>query len=215
VRTTQKSGISTLAGLLLILTLITCGTATPSQEVASPLPDATSASPLVEGPEPISAEEHFRQGNEFSQAAEFEQAAEEYRKVLELEPQNVDAMTNLGVAYYNLGKLDEAVEQYRKALTIAPSDADIHSNLAAAYVQKYQLSGASEQLDQALAEYQTAVGLTPDLPEAHFGLGAVYLLLGRNKDALQAFETFLDLDTGKDPVATDNAKEYIKQLRGQ
>jgi len=215
VKITQKSRISFPVGLLIILTLATCGTATPSQEVTPLVPDATSSSPTGEGPTASPAQEHFRQGNEYSQAGEFEQAAEEYRKVLEIEPQNVDAMTNLGVAYYNLGKLDEAVAQYGKALEIAPKDADIHSNLAAAYVQKYQLSKAPEQLDKALAEYKTALELTPGLPEAHFGLGVVYLLLGRTDDALLALEKFLDLDTGKDPLATENAKEYIKQLRGQ
>jgi len=198
-----------------MLELATCSTATPGQEATPPVPGATSNS-LMGGVSTASpAQEHFKQGNEFSQAAQFEQAVDEYLKSLEIEPQNVDAMTNLGVAYYSLGKLDEAVEQYLKALEIAPNDADIHSNLAAAYVQKYQQSVASEQLDKAMAEYQKAVELAPDLPEAHFGLGAVYMLLGRKEDALQAFETFLDLDTGNDPIATDNAKEYIKQLRGQ
>jgi Flp pilus assembly protein TadD len=201
--------------LLIILTLATCGTATSGQDVASPGPDAASNSSTGGGSTASPAQEHFRQGNEFSQAGESEKAVDQYLMVLETEPQNVDAMTNLGVAYYSLGKLDEAVEQYRKALAIAPNDADIHSNLAAAYVQKYQQSGAQEQLDTALAEYQKAVELAPGLSEAHFGLGVVYLLLGRNDDALQALEKFLDLDTGKDPLATANAKEYIKQLRGQ
>jgi Flp pilus assembly protein TadD len=155
-----------------------------------------------------SVKEHFDKGNELAQAGEFDKAIEEYQAVLQEEPNNVSALTNMGVAYYNTGQLDQAIAQYQKALESAPNDADIHSNLAAAYVQK-------NQLDQALAEYQKAVELKPDLAEAHFGLGVVYIQLGQNEKAIQAFEKFLELDSGKDPIASDQAHQYLQQLKGQ
>lgn len=161
------------------------------------------------------AEEHFKRGNELSLSGDFEEAIVEYEQALEIEPENVDLMSNLGVAYYNLGQLDKAIEQYSQALEIAPNDPDIHSNLAAAYVQEYQLSGALERLESALEEYQKAVELNPTLAQAFFGLGVVYALLGRNEDAIQAFEEFQALDTGEDSLATSNAEEYLKMLRGQ
>jgi tetratricopeptide (TPR) repeat protein len=160
------------------------------------------------------AEGHFRKGNEFAEAVQFAEAAEEYEKALELEPDNVDVMSNLGVTYYRLGELDKAIEIYTKAIAIAPEDADIHSNLAAAYVQK-QEPGATDQLDMALEQYQTAIELAPDLAEAHYGAGAVYALLGRIEEAIQAFERFQELDTGTDPKATENAQAILEQLRGQ
>jgi Flp pilus assembly protein TadD len=185
-----------LACLCIVLALAACGPTTPTEE-------------------PPFAEDYFIQGNEFSQNGDFEKAVEEYRQALELEPNTVDVLSNLGVAYYNLGQLDEAIEQYSKALELAPEDADIHSNLAAAYVQKYQQSGAQDQLESALEEYTEAVELEPNLAEAHFGLGVVYLLLQRNDEAILAFVRFQELDTGKDPIATENAADYLEQLRGQ
>jgi Flp pilus assembly protein TadD len=185
-----------LVCLCIGIALAACGSTTPTERSSS-------------------AEDHFVQGNEFSQAGEFEKAVEEYKKVLELEPQDIDALSNLGVAYYNLAQLDEAIEQYSKALELAPRDADIHSNLAAAHVQKYQENGAQEQLESALDQYTEAVELNPSLPEAHFGLGVVYILLQRYDEAIQALTRFQELDTGKDPLATENAAEYLKELRGQ
>jgi Flp pilus assembly protein TadD len=185
-----------LACLCILLALAACGSTTPTGE-------------------PPSARDHFRQGNEFSESGDFEAAVEEYKKALELEPENVDVMSNLGVTYYNLGQLDEAIEQYTKALELAPRDADIHSNLAAAYVQTYQQGGAQDQLESALEEYTEAVDLEPSLAEAHFGLGVVYVLLQRNAEAIRSFVRFQELDTGKDPLATESAAEYLKQLRGQ
>jgi Flp pilus assembly protein TadD len=152
--------------------------------------------------------ERFEQGNEYAQQGEFEQAIAEYEAVLEAEPDNVSAMTNLGVALYNVRRLDEAIAQYQKALEIAPNDADIHSNLGAAYVQK-------GQLQEALAEYQRAVDLQPDLAQAHFGLGVIYVELARNDEAIAAFESFLELDQGEDSMASDLARQYLQQLKGQ
>lgn len=198
-----KGKLLCLICLSIVLTLAACGPATPTKEP----PSATE--------ELSPAEEYFRLGNEFSQNGDFEKAVEEYRKVLDLDPQHVDAMSNLGVALYNLGQLDEAIEQYTKAIEIASRDADIHSNLAAAYVQKYQVTAAQDDLESALEQYTVAVELEPSLPEAHFGLGVVYLLLQRKDEAILSFVRFQELDTGKDPLATENAAEYLEQLRGQ
>jgi Flp pilus assembly protein TadD len=203
VRLHCKCSVVFVSGLLIALLVAACGQGAATQM------SGTTGVPLS----PSSAE--FVRGNELSQAGKFQEAADEYLKALALDPENVDVLTNLGVAYYNLGKLDEAVEQYTKAVKLAPNDGDIRSNLAAAYVQKYQANGDKDQLNQALQEYKKAVELKPDLAEAHFGLGVVYALLGQNQDAIQAFETFQKLDKGKDPLASENAKQYLQQLRGE
>ena len=185
---TRKATLLLLVGLLGSLALTACG-------------------PEVKG--------HFEKGNEFFEAMQFAEAAEEYEKALELEPDNVDVMSNLGVTYYRLGQLDKAVKVYTRAIAIAPKDADIRSNLAAAHVQQYEPGGATDQLDMALEQYHKAIELAPDLAEAHFGAGAVYALLGRVEEAIQAFEKFQELDTGTDLKATENAHAILEQLRGQ
>jgi tetratricopeptide (TPR) repeat protein len=179
---------------LLALALAGCGIPEPTAA-----PTATTA---------LTAEEHFLQGNTYAQNGQFEEAIAEYLAVLEIEPDHVSAMTNLGVAYYNTGQLEEAIAQYKEALDIAPDDADIHSNLAAAYVQV-------GDLDTALQEYQRAVELAPDLAQAHFGLGVVYAELNDTERAIEAFEQFQAVDSGQDPTATELARQYLEQLKGQ
>ena len=199
---TRKNRVVCLVTAVLILLLAGCG-------------QTPTAQPPTPGEPPTTALEYFRQGNDFSRAGEFDNAAEQYEQALEIDPQYVDAMTNLGVAYYNLGQLDKAIEQYNRAIEIAPDDADIRSNLAAAHVQMHQSTGDPEELDSAVEQYEKAIGLNADLAEAHFGLGVIYALQGNNAQAIQAFERFLELDQGQDPMATSNAEEYLKQLRGQ
>ena len=194
-RTAQNVRLLFLVALLLVPALVGCGAALP--------------------PEEQEVGEHISRGNELTVAGDFAEAAAEYEKALSIDPENIDALTNLGVAYYQQGQLDRAIEQYSKAIEIAPDDAGIHSNLAAAYVQKHQVSEQSAHLDSALEEYQKAVELDANLAEAHFGLGIVYMLLGQNDKAIQSFKEFQELDTGQDPRATQDAQEFIKRLGGQ
>ncbi len=187
-KTTRRATLLLLIGLLGLLALTGCGQ---------------------------TASDHFQQGNEFYEAMQFEEAAAEYEKALDLEPENVDVMSNLGVTYYRLGKLDEAIEVYDKAVAIAPEDADIRSNLAAAYVQKQAMDGGTDYLNMALDEYKEAIELAPDLAEAHYGAGTVYALLQQTDKAILEFEKFQELDTGTDQRATENARTILEQLRGQ
>jgi Flp pilus assembly protein TadD len=81
---TGQAASKAVAALLIALALAGCGDATP------PVATSTAAPPSVE--------EHFNKGNELAQAGQFEQAITEYQAVLEMEPDNISAMTNLGVA---------------------------------------------------------------------------------------------------------------------
>ncbi len=212
---THKATALFLIALFLGGLLAACGAAAPSDE---PLPTAepTSKRLLTSEPagesqptaEPTTAEGWFEAGNGHAQAGEFPEAIAAYQAALELKPDYVSAMTNLGVAYYNNGQLDEAVAEYQKALEVAPDDAAVHSNLAAAYVQQ-------GKLEEALSAYTRAVELEPALSQAYFGLGVVYLQLAQNEDAIEAFENFQKYDSGDDVMATTQAEQYLDQLREQ
>ena len=196
----HKASALFLIAVLLGASLAGCGPTAPTTE-----PQPTAGATAVE---PATAQEFFQAGNQHARVGEFEEAITAYQSALELEPDHVSAMTNLGVAYYNNGQLDEAVAEYQKALEVAPEDEAIHSNLAAAYVQQ-------GKLEEALASYTRAVELEPTLSQAYFGLGVVYMQTERTEDAIQAFENFQKYDTGEDAMATTQAEQYLNQLRGQ
>lgn len=158
---------------------------------------------------------HLKAGNAFTKNGHYAEAVEEYEAALELDPENVDVMSNLGVAYYQLGQPSMAIDMYNRALAIAPEDAGIYSNLAAAYVQLYEPDGTTEPLEMAREQYQKAVEIAPDLAEGHYGLGVVHALLGQIDEAVAAFERFQEVDKGTDEQATKGAQQFLDQLRGQ
>jgi tetratricopeptide (TPR) repeat protein len=51
---------------------------------------------------------------------QFEQAIEWYQKVIALDPNNVDAHTDLGTSYFSAGRPQEALREFRKSLEINP-----------------------------------------------------------------------------------------------
>jgi|GEM_PF-778439 len=83
--------------------------------------------------------------------------------------------------------------QRQELLTLAikecPDDYQIN------YYYAYNLERL-RRYEQALDYYQAAVRLKPDFAKGYFGLGGVYLALGKNKTAIDAFNRGLSLDPG-------------------
>jgi tetratricopeptide (TPR) repeat protein len=61
--------------------------------------------------------------NHFYDRQQFEQAIEWYQKVLALDPKSVNAHTDLGTSYFNVGRPQEALREFHKSLEINPEHA--------------------------------------------------------------------------------------------
>lgn len=91
-----------------------------------------------------------------------------YRKVLEIDSNYVDAWNNLGVAYFYYSNLDSAVICFKKALDKNPDYPPAHNN--AGYV--LDVLG---KYDQAVAHYQKAIQLRPNYLIAMANLVDTYM----------------------------------------
>ncbi len=164
--------------------------------------------------EPSSKEAHFKLGTVWARAQLLAPAEIAFQQAIALDNKYADAHVNLGVVYYQMGRMSDALSEYDAALAMNARDADVHQNKGAVYVQQaLQTSPPNETLlDQGLQEFQTALEIDPDLPQAHFSLGVVYTMRGQAQDAIAEFQRFLELDDGSDPQATDAAQNYLTQL---
>jgi tetratricopeptide (TPR) repeat protein len=167
---------------------------------------------------PDSAEAWFELGKAYYKVEQWDQAVAAFQKVIALDPNRQAAYANLGAVYHRQNKLDLAASQYEKALELNPDDGEVTYNLAALYIQKATQSGGqidADLLNQAVVQLHRALELSPDSAEPYFGLGVAYTALNQREEAIQAFETFLDRDTGQDPRAGQEAQRYLQILRGQ
>ena len=168
--------------------------------------------------EPESATEQFQLGNTHYEAGRWEQAITAYQKAIELDPNYQAAYANLGVTYYQQHQFNLAASQYEKALELNPEDGEVAYNLGVLYLQQALSQGGQpnpDLLDQAVSQLQLASEMSPELAEPYFSLGVAYLALNQNAEAIQAFNTFLSLDSGQDSQARQEAERYLQTLQGQ
>lgn len=191
------------------------GAASPAEESEGNEAEADAPDPLAGA---TSAEELFQRGNSFVQSGQLENAVIAYEAAIEQDDSYQSAYANLGVVYYQLGQLDEAAQQYERALELNPSDGDVAYNLGALRLQQALSSGSAPdqaRLEEAIDQLQRALELSPDLAEPHFSLGVAYASLERPDEAIQAFERFLEQDSGQDPRASQEAQRYLDTLKAQ
>jgi len=81
------------------------------------------------------------------QHGDFSSAIRDYRKVLELRPNEIEAKVNLGAALAHIGQFDEAITVYRSALSAVKDKNPVLLNLALAYYKKGDFEHAREQFE--------------------------------------------------------------------
>ncbi|MDD2706647.1 MAG: tetratricopeptide repeat protein [Verrucomicrobiae bacterium] len=112
-------------------------------------------------------------------------AAGKYEKILQIEPRNVFALSNLGVIRFRQERLAEGEKLLREALTMAPKDAFSLSVLGIVLYQE-------QKYDEAVSVLTQAVAVDAQNPEPHNYLGIAYSQKGyqeaAEKELLKAIE---------------------------
>ena len=138
----------------------------PLDEDITPVEQSDSrslADPLDEEVLPIKqtdAHAHFLQGVEWGLSGRYHEAIAELSRAVEEDPDHVAAHTSLGVAFHRLAEDDRALACYETALRINPIYAEAH------YFRANILYGHGN-IREAITRYTVAIGLRPELIEAH------------------------------------------------
>jgi tetratricopeptide (TPR) repeat protein len=117
-----------------------------------------------------SASVYYNQANVWLKQRRVPEAIAAFRRALELQPDYVEAMNNLGNALRATGRSAEALPHFRRAAELRPDVALIHNNLGTALNEQ-------RQFDEAIAAFQKAVAIQPDYAEAYSNLG--HALIGK------------------------------------
>lgn len=128
-------------------------------------------------------------GLQYHRAGRLTQAEEMYRKVLEAEPDNADALHLFGVLAHQAGRAEVALEAIGLALHLDPDRADFHNNFGEAC----RAMGLHED---AASHYRKALELKPDYADARNNLGLALQAAGRLAEAADEYEQALALDPG-------------------
>lgn len=108
-----------------------------------------------------------------------------YEKVLEINPNNLNAKTDLGACYADgTSEPMKGIMLLRDVVTADPNHEMAQYNLG-------MLSVKSGQLDKAIERFQKVLEINPDRTEMNFYLGQVHLQKGDTAAAIQSYETFI------------------------
>jgi tetratricopeptide (TPR) repeat protein len=88
--------------------------------------------------------------NALAAGKRLEEAIPLYRRILEIEPENDTARTNLGIALWTLGRKIEARETLEEAVRVTPYSFQARMNLAKSYVQENRLDEAIPYLERTV-----------------------------------------------------------------
>jgi tetratricopeptide (TPR) repeat protein len=126
------------------------------------------------------------------QAGDLDGAIRVYREFLAVQPDSLQARSNLGAVLARAGRYDEAIAEYNFGLQRNPDNAALLLNLGLAYYKTGRHAEAAERFERALS-------LAPQFREQVTLLLAVcYNTLGRYKDAA-ALLAPLEKDKSGDP----------------
>ena len=119
----------------------------------------------------------FSRGLELQKAGDYVGAIESYKAALTIDPNRVDALSNLGAAYVHLGQFEDAIAQYKTALAIDGANATVRMNLALAYYK-------SARPNEAVGPLKAVVASAPETKNAYLILADCYLQTGRPQEAV-------------------------------
>jgi tetratricopeptide (TPR) repeat protein len=148
------------------------------------------------------------------------EAISDFRKALEIWPNQSRDHNNLGKALVQKGRMAEAMDHFQTARRISPDDPDTESNIAAALLQQGDADDAISHLrravekwprhaqahinlgnallqnhetDAAIAEYKQTFALPFDHAESHYSIGNALRQKGDIEEAMVHYRKALEL----------------------
>ena len=151
------------------------------------------------------AEAHAVLGGASQDLWEWDAAEREYRRALELDPNNSNARHWYGLFLARMGRFDDAIAQYKHALGLDPLNLTLNMNLAGIYADK-------GQYDQALDQFKKTLEIDPNYASAHDNLSHLYRDLGKYELWLEEWKKGATLNKDQDDlsICEEVARVYAK-----
>lgn len=170
-------------------------------KISAPLDESSPESAGFTPLPPPTMEAIAKEAKALFNTKNYEKAEEKFLQILERYPDNVYALSNLGVVYFQQGKYQKAEASLTKAIKFEPQDGFSHSILGIVYYMTQRYDDAINTLSRAIAldpkdpqsrnylgiacsqkgwlsvaeqELRKAVEINPNYAEAHFNLAIVY-----------------------------------------
>jgi serine/threonine protein kinase/Tfp pilus assembly protein PilF len=136
---------------------------------------------------------------------EWDAAEREFRRALELDPNNGNAHHWYGLYLARVGRREEALTQIKRALEGDPFNLTFNTSLASAY-------GGAGQYDLALDQFRKTIEIDPNYASAHDNLADTYRDMGKYDLWLEEWKKSASLANDREEltIAEEAARVYTK-----
>jgi tetratricopeptide (TPR) repeat protein len=149
------------------------GDTTHALQVLSAVPDAGRSAKL-----------YAALGATYEQRKDYKGAIEAYKKAIQLDRDNLDAIRGLAENLLNDGQIDAALDQYKVIADANPEDAQTYLRIS----EIYRRQGKYEDALDSLKKAETMV---PDALEVPYNIAVVYEAQGRYEEAIKILQDLL------------------------
>ena len=149
---------------------------------------------------------YLEKGIHAAEKGDLQTAINQFRRVIQRDPQNTSAYFYLSRAYQEIGDLELALTACQQAINLRPDLAEGHNDLG-------QILHRQGQFQKAIKAYQYAIKLESKSVHFHYNLGTVYHTLGQFSKAETIYQTALNLDQQFTPARYNLGAIYQKQGR--
>jgi len=193
----------------------------------------------VDAIDPNSVLSHEIRGDVMASMKNFDGALVEYKKAVEIGPQETGTHYKLGNAYWQLDAWADATEQFQAELANDPGNCNARWKLGDILLEQHvRPEEALDDINQALQtcpyltdvlpdratalirlnryedavpDLKTAIKGNPNQPRLHFMLAQAYRSLGRTADANAEMATFGKLEQSAREAEAKHAEEVMKE----
>ena len=154
---------------------------------------------------------HFSKARMLDEQGQASQAIEEYKKALELDPNNSMIFSEMAESYMRNNRVREAVDTAEKAVRANPDNVEAHKLLSQIYVQLIGRANAQqppspEVINNAIREFEEIVRIDPNERQSFLMLGRLYQIKGDRIKATEIYRKFLGAEPGSEEGVTALAK---------
>jgi len=151
------------------------------------------------------AEAHTAAASASSDMWDWAGAEREYKRALELNPNEGNAHQWYGLYLSTVGRHQEALAQFKRALEVDPLNLTVSTNLAVGY-------GNMRQYDLALDQFKKTIDIDPNYASAHDALAQTYRDLGKYDLWLEEWKKAATLADDQENlvIANEAARAYAK-----
>lgn len=140
----------------------------------------------------------------FQDTGDFASALSIYKKALEIQPDNIANLVNLGTTYQMLGDIDSAIKSYSDAIRV-----DQNNQLA--WLSLCDILRVTEDDARAFTCYKRARDINPWTFAPHFHLGNYYYKINDNKSAIDSYKKAIEVSPREAIGYFYLAGAYIKE----